>query len=169
MPDYSRQRRPHKPSGPAQRGALDTHIRTVRRRIVGGSLIGTAAFTILAGYQTLSTTTVADAATGSTDAASVVDVVPATATALLFADQGGVAVTTPTATTGATATTAPTATATASGVIGAISTPATSAKSAASAAPTATATATTPAPAVASTAPAPAPKPATKRGKTASS
>lgn len=106
MTDYTRPRRPHTPSGPAQRDALDARVRAVRRRIVSGSLLGTAAFTILAGYQTLNKPTVAAAATANT--AIVGDVASATATAPLFAAQGGVALTTPTAT--ATATPMPTAT-----------------------------------------------------------
>jgi len=111
MSDDTRPRRPHTPSGPAQRGALNARIRTVRRRIIGGSLLGTAAFTILAGYQTLSQPAVADAATAA-DTAITGDVASATATAPFFAAQGGAAVTTPTATTGNTAatSTAPTAT-----------------------------------------------------------
>lgn len=106
MTDYTRPRRPHTPSGPAQRDALDARVRAVRRRIVSGSLLGTAAFTILAGYQTLNKPAVAAAATANT--AIVGDVASATATAPLFATQGGVALTTPTAT--ATATPMPTAT-----------------------------------------------------------
>lgn len=112
MSDDTRPRRPHTPSGPAQRGALNARIRTVRRRIIGGSLLGTAAFTILAGYQTLSQPAVADAATAAADTAITGDVASATATVPFFAAQGGAAVTTPTATTGNTAatSTAPTAT-----------------------------------------------------------
>ncbi len=171
MSDDTRPRRPHTPSGPAQRGALNARIRTVRRRIIGGSLLGTAAFTILAGYQTLSQPAVADAATAA-DTAITGDVASATATAPFFAAQGGAAVTTPTATTGNTAAGAAATATPTTAVIGAISTPATNAATTGNTAATSTApTATTVPVPTATTVPKPlsAYQAPTKRGKSSSS
>jgi peptidoglycan DL-endopeptidase CwlO len=48
-------------TGAAQRGVLDQRIRAIRRRIVAASLVGTAAFSLLAAYETRGTVTAAPA------------------------------------------------------------------------------------------------------------
>jgi hypothetical protein len=95
---------PRDKAGAIQRGALDQRIRALRRRIVAASLVGTAAFSLLAAYETHGTVTAAPA----TPAAAIehsTTVGQSTSQSFFASQSSGVALDTATSTTAATAST----------------------------------------------------------------
>ncbi len=100
---------PREQTGAVQRGALDRRIRMIRRRVVTASLVGTAAFSLLAAYETRGTATAAPATPAAV--AQSVTAGQSTGQSFFTSQNSGVAVGAATTTTSSSATTAPATTA----------------------------------------------------------